>query len=485
VIDFHPNVHWWTAAGLVAVQVLLMVVVRNRAVRRRLLSAAAVAIIAAILHVVAREMPGVDWLGGIGARLERLLLAFSIGSSAIALLFNPWFAEGRSSRAPAIVQDALVVLFVAGAAAVVFSVSSFNVLTGSAIVAAIIGFALQETLGNAFAGIAIQIERPFRVGQWIAAGDHVGLVTEVTWRATKIRTKSGDMVIVPNSQMAAHAIHNYSEPTTPTRIEVEVGADYGTPPNDVREAMMAAVRHAKYVLATPPPDVVLADFGASAIVYRARFWIDDFATDGLARDAVRTGIYYEFRRRGIEIPWPIQVEYARQEKPADTPERRQHFKRAIASVPVLAGLPDEAHGELAAEAEERLFADGEVVVREGDSGASMFIVRRGRVAIAVGADRREVAVTDAGGYFGEMSLLTGEPRTATVIARGDCTVLEITAATFRAYIQANPGAIDQLASAAVRRRQELDQARAGSAPAAPPTAASLRARMLAFFGLAN
>jgi CRP-like cAMP-binding protein len=374
---------------------------------------------------------------------------------------------------------------VVGAAAVVFSVSSFNVLTGSAIVAAIMGFALQETLGNAFAGIAIQIEKPFRVGQWISAGDHVGRVVEVTWRATKILTKAGNLTVVPNSQMAAHAIQNYSEPAAPTRLEIDVGADYRTPPNDVRDAMLAAMRQAKYVLAAPAPEVLLADFGASAIVYKARFWIDDFSIDGRAKDAVRTAVYYEFRRRGIEIPWPIQVEYPRQEAPIDTPERRQQFKRAIAGVAVLAGLPEDAHSDLAAGSDERLFADGEVIVREGEPGASMFVVTRGRVTIAIGAERREVAVTETGGYFGEMSLLTGEPRTATVIARGDCTVLEIPADAFRTYVLGRPEVIDQLAAAAARRRAELDQARAGASQAQGSSQASLRERMLAFFGLAG
>jgi small-conductance mechanosensitive channel/CRP-like cAMP-binding protein len=469
--------------ALVAAQAILILVVRNRAVRRRVLFSAAVALSAVLLHLVAREWPDVPWLGGVGARLEQLLLVFSTGTAAIALFFNPWFEDGGSARAPAIVQDALIIVFVCGAAAVVFSVSSFNVLTGSAIVAAIIGFALQETLGNAFAGIAIQIEKPFRVGHWIAAGDHLGRVVEVTWRATKVLTKAGNLTIVPNSQMAAQAIQNYSEPSTPTRIEIEVGAAYGTPPNDVREAILAAARQARYVLADPPPEVLLADFGASAILYQARFWIDDFSQDGRAKDAVRTAVYYEFRRRGIEIPWPIQVEYQRESPPVDSPARRQGFKRAVATVPVLGGLSEDAHGELAAIAVERLYAGGEAIVREGEPGASMFILTRGRVAITVGADRREVAVTDAGGYFGEMSLLTGEPRTATVIARGDCLVLEISADAFRSYVRANPAVIDQLAAAAVQRRQELDQIRAGS-PAAPlPTPASLRDRMRRFFGL--
>ena len=90
----------------------------------------------------------------------------------------------------------------------------------------VVGFALQDTLGNAFAGLAIQIEKPFRVGHWIRVGDFEGHVAEVTWRATKLRTKAGNFVIVPNNIIAKEAITNYSEPTVPTRLEVEVGVSY-------------------------------------------------------------------------------------------------------------------------------------------------------------------------------------------------------------------------------------------------------------------
>jgi CRP-like cAMP-binding protein len=246
---------------------------------------------------------------------------------------------------------------------------------------------------------------------------------------------------------------------------------------------MEALWQAKYVLSEPPPDVLLVNYGDSAIVYRARFWIDDFSKDDLAQDSVRTRIYYEFRRRNIEIPWPIQIQYDRTEPPADSPERRDRFARQVAAVPVFAKLPAEAHRALAADARELLYGDGEVIVREGDPGASLFAVVQGHVAITVEPDRREVAVTRTGGYFGEMSLLTGEPRTATVIARGSCTVLEITADAFRAYVHRNPEVIDELAAAAQARRKELDDVRATGGAATQLATASLRARMLDYFGL--
>ena len=336
-------------------------------------------------------------------------------------------------------------------------------LAGSAIAAAAVGFALQDTLANLFAGLGIQIDRPFRVGQWITVGDYEGIVTAVTWRATKIRTKLGNLVVLPNNLIAKEAITNYSEPVLPTRLIVDVGAAYQAPPNDVRDAMMTvsqghtpgardACRWRCSCTSSARRRLRIARVSGSATSIWTR----------ATKDVVRRGIYYEFKRRGIEIPWPIQVRYTRQEPPADSPERRAAFARAIAKVPVLAPLSSEVHEALAGAAEERLYGDGEVIVREGDGGASMFIVQRGQVAITVGHPPKEVARIEAGGYFGEMSLLTGAPRSATVTARGDCDVLEISADAFRTYVRSHPEVVEPLAAAAEARRRELDKTRASS-----------------------
>ena len=117
------------------------------------------------------------------------------------------------------------------------SVLQEKFLTTSAVGAVVVGFALQDTLGNAFSGLAIQTEKPYRAGQWIKVGDHEGRVEEITWRATKLRTKTGTFVIVPNNVMSKEAIVNFSEPIIPTRMSVDVGASYAVPPNEVKAAI--------------------------------------------------------------------------------------------------------------------------------------------------------------------------------------------------------------------------------------------------------
>jgi len=482
----HPNIRILLAAVLLVGASGLMLVVRNRLIRRRLLFSAGVAAGAALVHLVAAWRPDSFLVindTNYTTPFEQLLEVAALTNAVVALVFNPWFKDGESDRTPAIVQDSLVLAIVLGAALPLFEVSSFSFLTGSAIVAAVTGFALQDTLGNAFAGIAIQIERPFRVGHWIGVGDHAGMVTEMTWRATKIRTKAGNLVALPNSQLSSMAVHNYSVPSALTRLQVEVGAGYGVPPNEVKDALLSAVRASEYVLATPSPEILVFDFSASAITYRVRFWIDDFANDERAMSAVRTRIFYAFRRRNIDIPWPIQIEYQREDPVVDVVGRHARFLKGVAGVPVLAGLPEEAHRALASTATELLFADGEIIVRQDDPGASMFLILSGSVVVTLGPEKREVAVIHAGGYFGEMSLLTGDNRAATVAARGDCMVLEITGDAFRDYVQRKPEVIDQLSAAATVRRKELDQARAAVGAPPVPAGASLRDRMREFFGL--
>lgn len=477
-MDHASPSHFYAGLGLLAAAVLLALVVKNAWIRRRLRLTTILAAVAVGLHLA---LLSGSWLGAYATQFvvfERLILALGLIHGLITVVFNPWFTHGAPERAPGIVQNALV-LGVFG----VFATVAFpgQLLATSAVGAVIMGFAVQDTLSNFFAGLALQIDRPFKPGHWIEVGPFQGRVKEITWRATKIQTKAGNLVIVPNNIVGKEAINNYSEPAAPTRLFVEVGAGYQHPPNVVRDAMIAAMRRCPRVLAVPAPDVVMMDFGASALIFHARFWVNDFSLDTRAKDEVRTAIYYEFHRRQIEIPWPIQVEYSRETAPSETPERRGQFARALAAVPIFATLPPDGQVAIALAAVERLYARGEAIVTEGESGDSLFVVLQGSVVVTVGADQREVAVTEAGGYFGEMSLLTGEQRTASVTARQDTTVLEIPADAFATYVRGNPSVLEAIAAAATARRRELDEIKEAPGVTQTPTSASLVDRMKKFF----
>ena len=476
---FAAHEGWRLVAALafVGVNLVLLAIVRNNVIRRRLRFTLWTTLLYVGVHLAGEFLPGLRQFDQQRASLEKLLLVLALISGAVSLL-NPWFRQGVPDRLPSILQDTIVLGAFAGVAIGWFHE---QLAITSAVGAAVIGFAAQDTLGNAFAGLAIQIDRPFRVGHWVTVSSYEGLVTEITWRATKLRTKAGNLVVVPNNIVSKEAINNYSEPEAPTRISLDVGASYNTPPNETKAAILSAVNQATRVLASPPPDVVLADFGASALTYRVRFWINDYAHDERARDEVRTFIYYEFRRRSIEIPYPIQIEYPRQEITGEPPERRDRVASLIAAVPVFAKLDEDAHRALAVGAKSLQYAAGEAIVREGAAASSMFLVERGRVDIVLGSGQR-VATTEAGGYFGEMSLLTGAARTATVTAVTDCALVEISADAFREYVQSHPDVLAHMAAAAASRQQELDAVRA-TASTVSKDPASLLQKMREFLGL--
>jgi small-conductance mechanosensitive channel/CRP-like cAMP-binding protein len=390
------------------------------------------------------------------ASIEQLVLALGVITTLVLISINPLRVDRVPERFPAIVQDAIVVAFFALVATFVLRE---KFLTTSAVGAVVVGFALQDTLGNMFSGLAIQVEKPFRVGHWISAGEWEGTVTEVTWRATKLRTRHGNLVVVPNTEISKQAITNYSEPASPTRLHLQVGVSYGTPPGVVKHAVLEAVRKEPLVLTSPEPQVVLEEFGDSALIYRVYFWVREFALDELAYDRVRCAIYYAFQRSNIEIPYPIQVEYQRDEMVEQEAARTERIAQAFGSVELFATLTDAMRRQLSGMCREVLYGPDQRIVTEGEIGSSAFVIETGSARVTLAGVKEPVAQLRAGQYFGEMSLLTGERRTATVTAIDDCRLIEITADAFRSFVLNNSAILDSLTAEVARRRAASAEAR--------------------------
>ena len=167
--------------------------------------------------------------------VSQLLFAFALIQFLVLVLVNPLRADRVPERFPTIIQDVAVFTLFAMVATLVLQE---KFLTTSAVGAVVAGLALQDTLGNLVSGLAIQVEKPFRLGHWIRLAEWEGEVSEITWRAVKVRTRDGNEVIIPNGELAKSALVNYSEPASPTRIYVEVGASYEDAPNTVRDVML-------------------------------------------------------------------------------------------------------------------------------------------------------------------------------------------------------------------------------------------------------
>lgn len=180
-------------------------------------------------------------------------------------------------------------------------------LATSAVTSLVLGLALQPILGNLFAGLVISLERPFRINDWILYEGSEARVVGITWRTVQLRNRDNDNLVVPNAKIAGEEIINYFYPHPLHMERIYVGAHYRHPPYLVKTAMLDAARRAKGVLDKPSAQVFLHEFGESSITYELRAWIEDFAEKPAILNRVKSGIWEEFRRHNLTIPFPIRT----------------------------------------------------------------------------------------------------------------------------------------------------------------------------------
>jgi small-conductance mechanosensitive channel len=332
-----------------------------------------------------------------------------------------------------------------------------GLLAGSGVAAIILGFAMQDLLGNIISGIALEVGKPFKRGDWVIYETQRAEVVEVNWRSTRLRNNDDVYLDVPNNQIVKHAILNLSYPKKVHAERIQIGIDYNVAPNLVREALIRAVSSGFSVLKTPAPKVFLKDFADSAILYEIKFWMerDDLYNDIM--DSVRTNVWYELNRHNIKIPYPVrtvQVERRPAKQQAVTPVlmdtlRKQKFFHC---------MDDAQIDRLLAAAQLLRYGRGESLITQGSEGNSMFVLVSGTVDVHVNHDGKLTYVTTLkpGDYFGEMSLLTGEKRSATVIANSDCETLRIDKMSFAEVLQSNPELLQKLSAMLAQRRLETE-----------------------------
>jgi small-conductance mechanosensitive channel len=404
-------------------------------------------------------------------------LLASIGRSVVLLLIDVLLERRTARPAPKIFRDlstGIAYLVVALVALHSAGVEPGSILTTSALLTAVIGLALQDTLGNFVSGLALQMQRPFDVGDWVEVDPaHAGQVTEVTWRATSIMTLDHVEVILPNSTVAKSAIRNYSRPSRVSRRRLVIGVSYAASPSEVHAILGDAAADAPGVLPVPRARARTKSFGESAIVYEVLFFVDDFAHALDVDGAVADRIYHGLARRGIGIPFPTRaVLLAPTESPAKQRDgERGRIASVIAALELMQPLPDDSRAVLVERAVLRRYGPGEAVVRKGEASLAMFIIEQGTLAVEVPRDvggAAEVAQLGAGECFGEMGLMTGEARSATVRAKTLCDLVVIDHDAFHDVLAAHPEVVERMGGLLAARQAGLEAA-AVSAERAPPT----------------
>ncbi|MBW0000627.1 MAG: mechanosensitive ion channel [Verrucomicrobia bacterium] len=398
---------------------------------------------------------------------------------------------GENARIPGFLPQVVAILLFLGlsffALGALYHVTVTGLLTGSGVIAIIIGLALQDTLGNLFAGFGLQAGRAFRVGDWLVLQGQRVQVVEITWRSTRFRNNDDVSFNVPNNQLAKETIVNLYYPTNIHAMRVRVGVDYTVPPNEVKNALIACATAVSGVLADPAPRVFLTSFDDSSVAYELKFWIDDGRAYPQIVDAIRTRCWYEFARRQINFAFPVRV-FER-----GKPRARDHagsLMELLAAQPLFGALSPEQLELLSKEAKWMRFGQQETIIQRGAPGDSMFILAAGMAEVLSEREGRELRVgtLHAGECFGEISFLTGEPRSATVRARQDCEVVEIPKHAMSLLLRQQPSLAEQLSDTLTARRSATQQrlaqaARNVHAGAEAAEKEGLLRRLRAFFEL--
>jgi small-conductance mechanosensitive channel/CRP-like cAMP-binding protein len=427
--------------------------------------------------------------------LASFLLLAALGRALVLLVLDVVLGRRLRRPLPRIVRDltqGLVWIAIVLVTMRMAGVEPTSLLTTSALLTAAIALSLQETLGNLAAGLAIQVQRPFDVGDWIAFDadlKHIGRVIEINWRATKVVTLDDVEVTVPNGALAKAFIVNYTKPTPVSRRSLYVYTPVDVPPHAVQRAILDAIAGSTGIVATPAPSVVTNAFVEGNVEHWVRFFTDAFHKRDLVDGAARDRIWYALRRLGITPSSAPNRAVHLQEVSAAARAREEQAlverERALRNVDFLAVLTDEQRRGLADASHTRLYVEGETIVKRGDGSAEMFVIESGEVAVVVGDD--VVARLGPGKFFGEMALMTGEPRNATVRAAGACKLLVIDDRAVRTLLEAQPQLAGHISRVIADRQAALEAGEAAASTRAPASveerSSQLLGRIRKFFSL--
>jgi len=402
------------------------------------------------------------WRNHAGAAAFLLSAAFVV-ALLDRYLWDAYFERKRQTTIPHFLRQVVALFIYLVALLLVLNVGYHaeaelkGLLAGSGIAAIIIGFATQDLFGGIISGIALQISKPYKVSDWLHIQDRYAEVMEINWRSTRLRTNDGIYLDVPNFTIARGTIINLHYPTPIHAMRLRVGVDYNVPPNRVKDALHRAAASAEGVVPDPPTRVYVMDFAESAVVYEIKFSMGNHRAYNEICDAIRTNIWYEFKRQQITIPFPIRTLHV-QRSQKRVGDGQAEARAILRSEPLFDCMNDAQLDNVLQQSQIHHYGRGERLIQEGDQSDSMFIMLRGTAAVSVAKDGTgiRVGVMRQGDCFGEISLLTGEPRSATVRAEGDCEVLEISKPVMAEVLRDSPQCLTALSELLAKRRLEGD-----------------------------
>ena len=419
--------------------------------------------------------------GGISLHALRGALhsaGFMLGGIAVinvlgVLIFD--FALGTAHvRPPRILRDLMVFLGYIGVALWLMSrsgVTLSGIITTSAVLTAVIGFSLQDTLGNIMGGLALQLEKSIGAGDWIRVGQIEGRVKEIRWRHTSIETRNWDTVIIPNGTLMKGDVtvlgRRAGYPVL-HRMWVYFHVDYRYSPTEVIEAVEKALRDESIegVAAEPMPNCITWEYKESYMTYAVRYWLNDLSIDDPTNSRVRVRAYFALKRANIPLSIPAQslfvtAETAERDEEHFERERQRRFK-ALRGVELFHSMNDDELRTLASRLSVAPFTKGESMTRQGAEAHYLYVITEGSAEVVISASdgvRKTVSHLSAGDFFGEVGMMTGARRAATVVALEDTVCYRLDKESFNDILKRRPEIAEHISHVIARRAVELEAVR--------------------------
>lgn len=405
-----------------------------------------------------------------------LVQRFAIVNLTSVLVFDVALDAVRL-KPPRIMRDLLVAFAYIVVAITLLSSSGVDlteIVATSAVITAVIGLSFQDTLGNLMGGMALQLERAISVGDWVRIDNQEGRVKEIRFRHTAIETRNWDTIVIPNSQLMKGQVTVLGRRAGAPRQHrqwVYFNVDFRYAPTDVIDTVETALRAEPIpnVAIEPQPNCILMDFKESYGSYAVRYWLTDLAEDDPTNSIVRSRIYFSLRRVGIPLSIPAhsvfiteEGEQRRERKREEEVDRRVE---ALNHVELFHSLTDEEKYALAPHLRVAPFVRGEAITRQGAKAHWLYIITKGEAEVhltADGSDASErVAKLHEGDFFGEMGMMTGEPRSATVSAQTDVECYRLDKEAFDEILSRRPEIAEDISQVLAHRRAELEAIREG------------------------
>ena len=411
---------------------------------------------ASVPHFVQSCLNVAAWLGA----------AFFFFTILDVLIIGEWLIERGQRYIPDIVRQLLIgAEVVAAGVLILWLVMGINLVALVAlptVAAAMVGVALKDTLTRFFSGI--ELGKIVKVGDWVTVLDREGVVTHIGMEHVTLLTRAHDVVSLPNDLVIQSGVTNFTRPTTTHFCNVFVDAAYRTPPEQVCATLLETANSVSGVLPDPKPSAFVTAFNESAIQYRIKFPIGDFSQRDSIESAMRTYIWHAFARKGIEIPFPQRVVHqpVSGEDPAQNRHTVERIMAKLTAVDFLATLDTKQIEVLAEGARWELYLPGERVVRQGDPGEVLYVIVSGTadVRLVQGGLTTTVTTLEPGKFFGEMSLLTGEPRSATVVAATELSVIAVGKQALLQVVQEDRRLVERIGEVIARRQAVTAAAKA-------------------------